>query len=105
MKDEDSEASLDDGVSSSSSVQLDLEMNSNSSEFLNYEMPAFEYQTPACFCNKKGLCQKHQVKPLSTTGLLRLLKKQFEGVRKDEKFQNEEILNISKVAKEIIVSR
>ena len=41
----------------------------------------------------------------TSPALIKLLKKQFQQMRKDEKYQNKEMTKISSIAKEVFVSR
>lgn len=88
---------------SGSSDEEDLD--SQSSDFLAKEMPRFQYQPPACFCNGGAYCQKHQGKEVSAPALVRLLKRQFRQMKKDEDYQNKEMTKISTIANEVFVSR
>jgi len=39
--------------------QNDHEWDSDESGFLEYEMPKYTAEVPACFCSKVGFCEMH----------------------------------------------
>ena len=101
----DYDASLSSSDDGSAVADDSDELDSQSSAFLEKEMPRFPHQAPACFCNGGSFCKKHQSKAISAVGLLNLLQKQFKEVRKDEDMHNTELSRIDKGVKEVFVSR
>ena len=73
----DSDEPISSSEADSAVAEEEDDMDSQSSDFLEREMPRFQYQPPACFCNGGAFCQKHQGQEIAATGLIKLLRKQF----------------------------